>query len=376
MKRGLYIGAGITAFTGVERQAVRAYTLETLSEVQRDWPIYAVIFAYAIVVFSATLINGVGEIFLPLLYLEKWLRPINLLVAGCLTAIGIASLRQEAPLRAFISKIHRILPPARAASLLMFLGLAAFHGIFTSLKNLVNLVVEFKFDRQLAELDALLHFGDPWAILPRWELFTRILQVQYSIVWVTLLAAMSFYVVLYSARSLRTQYIWTFLICWIFLGNIIAIQAMSAGPVYYAQVVGSGRFAPLMDYLSFSRHTVYSSVDLQNRLWLSYDSGVVDIGSGISAFPSLHLAMATLWALVAYDVNKWFGRFMVLFAVLILIGSVHLGWHYAIDGYVSILATVAIWKLVGHFQRRQYPFQPMIPAFEHAIGNRSAREPS
>jgi hypothetical protein len=360
----------------IDRQAARAYILETVSEARRDWPFYAVIFAYALVVLSATLINGVGEIFLPFLYLQKWLRPIYLLVAGFLTVVGIASLREEAPLRAFITKIHRILPPARAASVLMFLGLAAFHGIFTSLKNLINLVVDFQFDRQLADLDALLHFGDPWTILPHWEPFTRLLQVQYSLVWVTLLAAMSFYVVLYCTRTLRTQYIWTFLICWIILGNVVAIQTMSAGPVYYAQVLGSGRFEPLMDYLSFSQHTAYSSVDLQNRLWVSYDSGVVDIGSGISAFPSLHLAMTSLWALVAYEVNKWFGRLMVLFAVLILIGSVHLGWHYAIDGYVSILATVAIWKLVGHFQRRRHPIQPMIPAFNHALGNQSAREPS
>jgi hypothetical protein len=35
------------------------------------------------------------------------------------------------------------------------------------------------------------------------------------------------------------------------------------------------------------------------------------------------------------------------FCAVILFGSVHLGWHYAVDGYFSIIATVAIWKIVG-----------------------------
>jgi hypothetical protein len=33
--------------------------------------------------------------------------------------------------------------------------------------------------------------------------------------------------------------------------------------------------------------------------------------------------------------------------VLIMIGSVHLGWHYAVDGYASVLTIPLIWKLSG-----------------------------
>jgi hypothetical protein len=32
---------------------------------------------------------------------------------------------------------------------------------------------------------------------------------------------------------------------------------------------------------------------------------------------------------------------------VILIATVHLGWHYAIDGYVGILGTLLIWRLTG-----------------------------
>ena len=35
------------------------------------------------------------------------------------------------------------------------------------------------------------------------------------------------------------------------------------------------------------------------------------------------------------------------FAAAIFVGSVHLGWHYAIDAYVSMIAVPAIWKFAG-----------------------------
>ena len=38
--------------------------------------------------------------------------------------------------------------------------------------------------------------------------------------------------------------------------------------------------------------------------------------------------------------------------VVILIGSVHLAYHYAVDGYFSILGTMAIWMVSGVLARR------------------------
>jgi TRAP-type C4-dicarboxylate transport system permease small subunit len=69
--------------------------------------------------------------------------------------------------------------------------------------------------------------------------------------------------------------------------------------------------------------------------------------------PSLHVALAVLYPLVGFRVNRWLGVAFVLYAFLILLGSIHLGWHYAIDGYVSAIAVIAIWKLVGYFLDRE-----------------------
>jgi len=41
----------------------------------------------------------------------------------------------------------------------------------------------------------------------------------------------------------------------------------------------------------------------------------------------------------------------VLFVLLILLGSVHLGWHYALDGYVAIILVLLCWQFAGAITR-------------------------
>jgi hypothetical protein len=61
----------------------------------------------------------------------------------------------------------------------------------------------------------------------------------------------------------------------------------------------------------------------------------------------MHVAMATLFALLCWRVRRWLGVIMTIFALVIMIGSVHLAWHYAIDGYVGASGILLIWCLVG-----------------------------
>ena len=72
--------------------------------------------------------------------------------------------------------------------------------------------------------------------------------------------------------------------------------------------------------------------------------------SGISAMPSMHVAICVLFGL-------WVTRFRKLaltvlawsYAVAIYIGSIHLGWHYATDGVVSAICVLAIWWTTGRY---------------------------
>ena len=80
-------------------------------------------------------------------------------------------------------------------------------------------------------------------------------------------------------------------------------------------------------------------------LWDGYIGKIPALG--ISAMPSMHNASAVLFALAFRQVSKRLGWFFAAYAAVILVGSVHLGWHYAIDGYAGVVIAVFSWWLAG-----------------------------
>jgi hypothetical protein len=67
------------------------------------------------------------------------------------------------------------------------------------------------------------------------------------------------------------------------------------------------------------------------------------------------------------------------YLALILVGSVHLAWHYAIDGYVSILAVLLIWRAAGWWASRNHSPAPVpVPPqgdFEPSFAARHRADP-
>ncbi len=72
------------------------------------------------------------------------------------------------------------------------------------------------------------------------------------------------------------------------------------------------------------------SLDTQQLLWDGYTGKTAPIG--ISAFPSMHNASALLFALATARRSRALGIAFGIYCGIILVGSVHLGWHYAVDG--------------------------------------------
>jgi hypothetical protein len=208
----------------------------------------------------------------------------------------------------------------------------------------------------LAAWDRALHGGvHPWEWLQYLfghPILTAALNVAYHLWFFILLATIYWLAFALEHRRLRMQFMLSFVLSWILLGNVTAILISSVGPCFYAHVVpGPDPYAGLMLYLgSADRQMPVLALHVQHALWNDYAHGIGSTALSISAMPSMHVGSATLLALFGWRLNRAAGIALTIFAVLIMLGSVHLGWHYAIDGYVAALGTTLIWFITGRLR--------------------------
>jgi uncharacterized membrane protein len=57
--------------------------------------------------------------------------------------------------------------------------------------------------------------------------------------------------------------------------------------------------------------------------------------------------MASLCAMTLWRFGRRIGIAAWLFVAVILLGSVGLGWHYAIDGYAALIGVALLWRVAG-----------------------------
>lgn len=239
-----------------------------------------------------------------------------------------------------------------AARLSPILMMPFFFASFSVLKMLMPRYVPFWLDEPFARLDQILFFGyHPWQITH--AVFTTpeatvTIDLFYS-VWVLLLSVAIAGFALFAPRTERARFFLSFGGAWFFLGFIGAWLGSSAGPCFLANLNSplAPEFAGLMQRLhaaSNSMDTVAQAVEWQEMLWSGYESQTYRFGMGISAMPSLHNAIAVLYAIIAFRFGKIAGWVFTAYAIIIFIGSIHLGWHYAVDGIFSAVGMWAIWR--------------------------------
>lgn len=250
-------------------------------------------------------------------------------------------------------------PDLRAGWLLVAMLLSGLTlPLFQLFKQLILPIRGFPFDPIVARADNLLFFGhDGWEITH--ALFgntgmTRFFDTAYSL-WLPFMFAFPPVIVMaFSDVRLRARLLSCWLASWVLIASVGAWIFGSAGPCYYNALVGPhegfARLGQQLTRLGSAAHDqghAIAAIDFQHMLLRQLQDGAFVSVGGISAMPSMHVAMATLFAMAAFRFARPLGWLFSAYAASIWVGSVHLGWHYALDGVLGAAMMVGLWKVSG-----------------------------
>ncbi len=251
--------------------------------------------------------------------------------------------------RSFLSERDRIV-----GGLMTVCIMAGTLVAFAQLKNLIPTLHPYSWDEYFMQLDRTLHFGvQPYEIAHTvlgWHFAITAISGLYNF-WLFMM-----YFVLLGAcfmrpdSAFRMQFLIAFLFTWAIGGNLFATIFSSAGPAYYALLGLGDNYSELMGILRNHAATgAITVVNTQDLLWQIHTAKSPI--NAISAFPSMHVASSVLMAIFLSRLSRWLGLFASIFALGIMIGSVLLAWHYAVDGYAGALIAVASWYAAGWLVR-------------------------
>ncbi|HWE48066.1 MAG TPA: phosphatase PAP2 family protein [Caulobacteraceae bacterium] len=302
-----------------------------------------------------------GAMALPIIGgLSLWLISILVVAADGIARALISQETHERPLdRLKIAMRRRWADDFGLSSLWPPLLWGILIGVFGVFKQTVLRRIGFHDDKLFADLDRALFFGtDPWRIshsLPSpWT--TLFLDRQYH-VW----ALPMFYSVVAcgffrGAFEYRLRYMLAYTLCWILIASLLAYLLPAAGPCFEGVLFRDpGSFHQFMNTLGAEQADLarrypgfhLKTFEVRDYLLSLNQTNRIGPGGGISAMPSMHVALSALFACAGFGLGKIWGWIATVFGVLIFVGSVHLGWHYAIDGIVGAAAAVGIWYGCG-----------------------------
>lgn len=228
---------------------------------------------------------------------------------------------------------------------------------YTATKINIPKIIPFYADPWLARIDETIHGTIPWEALYRGpQHLAAAVDFLYSRLWPLEMIGILIAVTLFLRGAPLKRYMWMVLFNYAFIGNFLATLLSSVGPIYYGKFYESDPFANV-DKAFFANPYIgnvrlYSEYLLQN-----FHSNAPAFGTGISSMPSVHVAFATLGAWTLTSFGRGFAVLGWGFAILIELGSIYTGWHYAIDGYVSAFLVSIAWIAISRYYKL-----PLIPA--------------
>lgn len=255
-------------------------------------------------------------------------------------------------------KTYKAFNPNNITGAGLFLGVGLLLGSYRDFKKMMPEISPFTWDVTFANLDRMIHRADPWQYLTLLNRYYEPILWTYATVWHFAHALLTLSICVTQAK-IRTRYLLTYVSTWIVAGNLVPLFFMAVGPIFYERLTGDDRFTGLSDRLySLADPSLPASL-IPDRLWQSYVSHSNFVGGGISAFPSLHVAMSMLLFLAAKSYGNLAGGVAFAFLIFTMLASVHLGWHYAVDGYASILIVWGLWHFWSWVEERHLNKEPL-----------------
>ena len=243
-----------------------------------------------------------------------------------------------------IRRIGRDLDRSRVLAVAGALVLGAITaGAFSAMKGAIPVAVPFYLDPALADLDRMAFGTDPWRLTHALLGWATPAIDEFYLTWL-LVMLLSFNLVLLTKPSaFKTQSLIAYVLMWPLVGTLGSYACSSAGPIFHDALFGghSGLIATLQ------QEGATKALGLQQRLWAAYVHRYDTLGSGISAMPSMHIAMACWAALTLRAVSPKLGWIGWAYVGLIWFSSVHLGWHYVSDGLGGIAGALLVWRAAG-----------------------------
>lgn len=253
--------------------------------------------------------------------------------------------RHPSPTQQFIADI-RTQWPWLLKSAIVFFSLAITLETGSGIKKSIPEFLPFYADPFLIDLDRWIFGTDPWRITHAMLGWATPAMLWIYDGWHFIHIGLAIWIALSFSDLRKIRFALCFQLAWLLMGGALATYASSVGPVMVGDFYPDQSFAPLIETL---RETAPRVLAVKNVLISTMDDPLII--SGISAMPSMHVAIAVLFALwlQSYD-NKWLMITGWSYAALIYISSIHLGWHYATDGPVSAIFIVSIWWAIGKLQ--------------------------
>lgn len=152
--------------------------------------------------------------------------------------------------------------------------------------------------------------------------------------------AYQWFVVMYIMFNEKNAYhkdifVTMFFLIWI-IGTMLGGLCQSGGPFFFSYA--SWNLYQVKALTLMHQMTPLFTINTQNYLWISYfNADYYALAGGISAFPSLHVAMSMFIYLYAIEKgNKFFIWITAIGCFLTWLGSIILGWHYLVDGFGAL----------------------------------------